>query len=135
MADQAVLAEIARLEGELTRIRTELEALKRKVEGPVRRHTKAFTSRPPAPESMRVPDAPPPPSSVPAPSPSVPASSQTVPTSSRRRAPATNVGLSDFPPPPATQPNATPSRRSALGNPEAGRYEYVGDGRPTRKSR
>lgn len=129
MADQAVLAEIARLEGELTRIRTELDALKRKVEGPVRRHTKAFTSRPPALDVT--PDSSPP-STMPQPSPSVPAKSETVPTSTGRRH-AVHVGLSDFPPP---TPNATPSRRSASGNPEAGRYEYVGEGstRP-RKSR
>jgi hypothetical protein len=131
MADQAVLAEIARLEGELTRIRGELDALKRKVEGPVRRHTKAFTSRPPALDAMHSPESAPP-STMPQPSPSVPVKSETVPTSTaRRHAQAANVGLSDFPP-----PTQTPSRRGAAGNPDAGRYEYVGEGstRP-RKSR
>lgn len=138
MPDPTVLSEIARLEAEVARLQQALAELRRRVEGPKRTQTRAFTAPPPpqaalpgASDPTMPAFAPPvPPDSMPAPSPSEPVVTQTVPTSGRRRAAAANVGLSQPPPP---HSHATPSRRNALPDADAGRYGYVGDERKRRR--
>jgi hypothetical protein len=121
-----ILGEISRLEAEITRIQRELDALRKQVNAPPStRRTQSF-------QQMRIDkDAVTRemPASTPPPQPSVPVQSDVVastkPGSDRRIQTGPRAALSDLPP-------AQNKRRSSPA-PEAGRYEFVGEGRSKRR--
>ncbi|MBI2392134.1 MAG: hypothetical protein HYV09_21260 [Deltaproteobacteria bacterium] len=123
MIDNAqVLAEIARLHGELQRIQHELEILRRHVESPSSRRTRAF--------GMSPKDAPTGEIAAQAPQPAVRLTSETLP--SQPRVTGRRTGLTD----PQAQPErSSTGRRAALPDPQAGRYGMVEEGRPAGRRR
>lgn len=162
MPDQVdVLAQVARLEGELLRIQRELDELRALAGGPVRgarvpRHTQTFEpilgavqpdsagvprreSRAQSEARITRPERP---------EPSVPVHSKTMPAtkSDRRVHISARTGITEFPPGgdaqagarAAAQPDAPVSgrvstgTRSTLTDPQAGRYEYYDEASPTR---
>ena len=137
MSNQHVLSEIARLESELLRIQRELDGLRKSVGGaPSTRRTQAFGPM----RADKDADTREMPASQPPPQPSVRSHSETVPTSksekteaskSDRRQAGAGTGLSDFP---ATTPTPLPpSRGRNSPAPDAGRYEFVGEGKSARR--
>ena len=139
---QHVLREIARLEAQLAHISDQLADLRKQVSGtsgPRQRRTQGFTRPPPpmlepaeagmpssVPESNLGPP-PPAPSSIPAPSPSKPEGTRPSARHASSAPPESAPPNSDVV---SRDPRITPSRRSAV---QAGRYEFVGEGRSQRR--
>ena len=125
MSSSHVLSEIARLEGEILRIQRELDALRKSVHAPPStRRTQSF-------QQMRVDkDAVTRemPASTPPPQPSTAVKSDVVTKqgSDRRIQTGPRAALSDLPP-------ATTKSSKSNPAPEAGRYEFVGEGRSKRR--
>lgn len=123
MNDNAkVLAEIARLHGELQRIQHELEILRRHVESPSSRRTQAFGLSPKDAPTGEIPQVP---------QPAVRLTSETLP--SQPRVTGRRTGLTE--PPPAKPERLSTGRRAALPDPQAGRYGMVEEGRPAGRRR
>lgn len=125
MSNERVLREIARLEGELLRIQRELDTLRKSVGAPSTRRTQAFSQVDKDAVTREMP------ASQPPPQPSVPVKSDVVPTSKsdRRMETGPRTGLSDYPS--ANAP--VPSRPRSNPAPDAGRYEFVGEGKTRRR--
>jgi hypothetical protein len=127
-----VLSEIARLEGEIGRIQRELEVLKRSVGAPSSKRTQSFAAIAREMDKDNVTREMP---ATKGPQPSVDVTSDVVPSAEDRRNKSDRrvqvggrSGLTDYPP--ATP---VPSRRGSSPAPEAGRYEFVGEGTSRRR--
>lgn len=138
-----VLTELARLESELQRIQRELDVLRKSVGAPPStRRTQSF-----APvmsqRSEKDADTREMPASTPPPQPSIAVKSETVPTSrnsatrteasksERRVQTGARTGITEFPA--ATPTPLPPAKRSSSPAPDAGRYEFVGEGKSARR--
>ncbi len=128
-----LLSEIARLEAELARIGRELDVLKRQAGVPSSKRTQSFAALHHKDAATREMPASTPPNAPPdRPQPSIPVSSEVVPkTKSDRRVQAGGrTGLSDYPP---STPAPTRRAGSSSPAPDAGRYEFVGEGSSRRR--